>query len=400
MSWPSHFCTSFLGIDSLLQFSLLLPNLACLLFHVDCQVLLYFGFLTWIVLCAKFVPGPSFLGQPLAGGKARVMYKLNGFRIAVVTWVSFYVSAFVLELFPATIIYDNMAPLSSTVLLFVLGFSTYLYVTGKINGGDAPVHGHVSQNPVMRFIDEFWHGVELNPRIFGLDVKFTALKVSLIGWVVMNMSFAAAQMKLTGGTMSDGMIFYQIFAFVYSADYYWNESAMLSTWDIIAEHFGLMLVFGDFWWMWFAFSVQPWYLMTPEAIARKISPFWQIVLVIFFCIGYWIFRGANSQKNDFKNDPNVLIWGKKPETIGGRILISGWWGILRKANYLGDWIIALSLAFPCGFSHLFAFFYPIYLISLDTHRAIRDDHKCSAKYKEIWVEYKKRVPYAVIPGII
>lgn len=342
---------------------------------------------------AKVLPGKIVQGQPLPSGAPRQTYKLNGFLLAVISWVSFYVGGFVLKVFPATIIYDNMAALSSTVLVFVVVFSIYLFVSGSLNG-----NGIRTGTGVLAFVEDFWGGVELNPKLFGLDVKFTALKVSLVGWVIMNMSFAAAQMEVNGGKLSDGMIFYQIFAFIYSADYYWHESAMLSTWDIISEHFGFMLVFGDFWWMWFAFSVQPWYLMHDKT---RISPALQLALVGFFCLGYWIFRSSNSQKNDFKTDPNVLIWGKKPETLGnGRILISGWWGILRKANYLGDWIIALSLALPCGVSYLFAFWYPIYLISLDTHRAIRDDRKCAAKYKEVWVEYKKRVPYAVFPGII
>lgn len=354
---------------------------------------MYAGFLAWIVVLAKFVPGPLVQGQPLEGGKERVWYRLNGLRLAMITWAMYYIFGFVLQTFPATIIYDNMAPLSTTVLLFVLFFSTYLFVSGLMNG-----KGKRTGTGVGAFVHDFWAGVELNPSLFGLDVKFLSLKVALVGWVVMNMSFAAAQMRVNGGRLSDGMIFYQIFAFVYSADYYWHESAMLSTWDIISEHFGLMLVFGDYWWMWFAFSVQGWYLVGDTS---RIAPGLQIAMVLFFALGYWIFRSSNSQKNAFKTDPKALIWGKKPETIGnGRILLSGWWGILRKANYTGDWMIAIALAMPCGYTHIFAHFYPIYLISLGIHRAVRDDRKCAAKYKDVWVEYKQRVPYAVIPGII
>jgi delta14-sterol reductase len=354
---------------------------------------MYIGFLAWIVVCAKYLPGKDVLGQPLAGGKPRVMYRLNGLLLAVLTWVMFYVGGFVLGLFRPTIIYENMAPLSTTVLITVVLLSVYLFVSGSLNG-----KGERTGTGVAAFVHDFWAGVELNPSMFGIDVKFASLKIALVGWILINMSFAAEQLRVNGGKLSDGMILYQFFSLVYSVDYYYNESAMLSTWDIISEHYGFMLIFGNYWWMWFAFCVQGWYLVHDNT---RIAPAIQIAIVTFFFVGYYIFRTSNSQKNSFKTDPNALIWGKKPETIGnGRILVSGWWGILRKANYTGDWMIAIALAMPCGYSHIFAHFYPIYLISLNIHRAIRDDRKCAAKYGQVWVDYKKRVPYAVIPGVI
>jgi steroid 5-alpha reductase family enzyme len=66
------------------------------------------------------------------------------------------------------------------------------------------------------------------------------------------------------------------------------------------------------------------------------------------------------QKNNFKNDPKAPIFftGKKPETLGGKILVSGLWGLLRKPNYIGDWIIAIALSLPTGFDHIFVRYLP------------------------------------------
>lgn len=33
---------------------------------------------------------------------------------------------------------------------------------------------------------------------------------------------------------------------------------------------------------------------------------------------------------------------------GKRLLVSGWWGLCRHPNYLGDLIMALTWSLPCG----------------------------------------------------
>ena len=62
--------------------------------------------------------------------------------------------------------------------------------------------------------------------------------------------------------------------------------------------------------------------------------------------GYCVFRGANSQKDAFRRDP------KAPEVAhlqymntkrGTRLLTSGWWGLARKINYTGDWLMRTGL---------------------------------------------------------
>ena len=64
-------------------------------------------------------------------------------------------------------------------------------------------------------------------------------------------------------------------------------------------------------------------------------------------MGYTIFRGSNSQKNQFRLDPghpSVRQLQSLPTARGTRLLISGWWGIARHVNYFGDWLMAYVLA--------------------------------------------------------
>lgn len=100
-----------------------------------------------------------------------------------------------------------------------------------------------------------------------------------------------------------------------------------------------------------------------------------VFIVVFYFVGYYIFRTSNSQKNQFKKDQSLEIWGKKPETIGGKLLVSGFWGIGRHMNYTGDLIMAVAYCLPVG-AQFGGYFYAIYLFILLTHRAFRDDTKC------------------------
>lgn len=82
------------------------------------------------------------------------------------------------------------------------------------------------------------------------------------------------------------------------------------------------------------------------------------------------------------------------------MLTSGWWGLARKINYTGDFLITLSWCLLCGFDSPIPYFQAIYFLFLLIHRAERDNISCSEKYGEDWDEYKKRVPYMFIPFVV
>ncbi len=44
-----------------------------------------------------------------------------------------------------------------------------------------------------------------------------------------------------------------------------------------------------------------------------------------------------------------------PTATGKSLLVSGWWGVVRHPNYLGDLMMALAWSLPCGelASHLY-----------------------------------------------
>lgn len=154
-----------------------------------------------------------------------------------------------------------------------------------------------------------------------------------------------------------------------------------------------MLVFGDYVFIPFVFTIQCHYLLD---YADYDSLYQAVPIVLLYLVGYYIFRTSNSQKNQFKNNPEMLIWGRKPETVGGKLLISGFWGLGRHMNYTGDLIMAIAYCLPCG-CQIGGYFYAFYLFTLLTHRARRDDTKCRGKYAALWRQYTERVPQVFVP---
>ena len=68
--------------------------------------------------------------------------------------------------------------------------------------------------------------------------------------------------------------------------------------------------------------------------------------------GYAISRGANAQKHAFRRDPAAPLkwWGGAPRFVATRrgppLLASGFWGVGRHLNYLGDLMMGLAWCAP------------------------------------------------------
>lgn len=78
--------------------------------------------------------------------------------------------------------------------------------------------------------------------------------------------------------------------------------------DITTDGFGFMLAVGDLAWVPFVYSMQARYLVFNPV---ELGPIWTAAIFAINLLGYWIFRSANGEKNDFRN-------GKNPKGLGFR----------------------------------------------------------------------------------
>jgi delta14-sterol reductase len=80
-----------------------------------------------------------------------------------------------------------------------------------------------------------------------------------------------------------------------------EQPAIFTIMDITTDGFGYMLAAGDLLWVPFTYSLQARYLAFEHIELGTTGT--AIVVVVAFT-GYWIFRSANGEKNDFRNGRN------------------------------------------------------------------------------------------------
>lgn len=345
---------------------------------------IFFGFVGALFVASRLVPGKREPGVPLAGG-TRITYTLNGFRLFLGVVAA---AAAVAVIRPSALaaVHTHFWPLFAVANVAAFAFTAYLTVRGRAIEKKA-------RPGVIGFIVDSFYGVELNPNIAGVDIKMFSYRPSLIGLGLLNVSFAAAQYQELG-YITTRMWVYQAFYLAYLVNYFQFEYGMIYTWDIIAENFGWMLVWGDYVLVPFFYSLPGWYLLQNT----DPMPTWQVVaLAALYVTGFVLFRGSNEQKHQFKVDPTRPIWGKTPESINGKLLISGFWGIGRKLNYTGEVCMYVAWSLTTGFHSVIPYLLPIWLVVLFTHRAWRDDQRCRAKYGDLWEAYCRKARFRMIP---
>nr|KAF6269880.1 transmembrane 7 superfamily member 2 [Pipistrellus kuhlii] len=299
--------------------------------------------LSWLGLQAAFYLLPARKvaeGQELKD-KSRLRYPINGFQALVLT--ALLVGLGVCAGLPLGMLTDMLLPLAAVATLAAFLFSLLLYLKALLAPASALAPGGNSGNPIY----DFFLGRELNPRLGSLDCKyFCELRPGLIGWVLINLALLVQEAELRGSP-SLAMWLVNGFQLLYVGDALWHEEAILTTMDITHDGFGFMLAFGDLAWVPFTYSLQAQFLLYhPQPLELPVAS----VICLINAVGYYIFRGANSQKNTFRknpSDPRVAGLETISTATGRQLLVSGWWGMVRHPNYLGDLIMALAWSLPC-----------------------------------------------------
>ncbi|KAJ3087182.1 hypothetical protein HK102_011654 [Quaeritorhiza haematococci] len=368
--------------------------LASELISFTSPVAVVLGWMAFQYALYLLVPGTWVKGITLRNGD-RLDYKINAFRALIVTHVALAGLVYRFGLDPLLWVADHILQIELVVVAFSFLQASLLHM---LSFRSRTVLLSLNGNTGNLFHD-FWMGRELNPRFGPVDLKyFNELRPGMIGWIVLNYAYAAKQFVKFGG-VSNSMGLVLGLEVLYVADALWFEQAILTTMDITTDGFGFMLNCGDLVWVPFNFSLQARYLSLHPT---HLTPLTLTLITLFGLLSYYCFRDSNSQKNEFRTNPNSerVKHLKFIETkSGSRLLVSGWWGVARHINYTADWCFGLSWCLTTGFSSPIPYFYVIYFGLLLTHRELRDEHKCRAKYKGDWERYCKIVRWRMVPGV-
>jgi len=342
-------------------------------------------------------------------------YRLNGVNI-------YFIMSGMFLLLPdryQVVLYDNQ--LSSILTANVIGLLVSLFF--YIRGGQEKYMRCVTVDQLnnlktlklndnsikLNALTRFFLGHEWNPRFGNVDVKMWLYIVGAVGLQLNILSCVMKQYILMNNTnLSNAMIVYVFMFAWFIIEYLMCEEIHLYTYDLFAEKLGFKLAWGCLVFYPFFYCIGCYQLVTiPNDHDLSSS---QIVLTILtFFTGWIITRGANMQKFYYRINPNskTFLFGLiKQETVPGtRILCSGWWGVARHFNYLGEILQGIALALP-GFLlaksyalMIIPMLYPIYYTILFITRQIDDDAVCQAKYGDKWTIYCKKVPSRIVPGI-
>ncbi|KAL1920089.1 uncharacterized protein VTP21DRAFT_1235 [Calcarisporiella thermophila] len=364
-------------------------------------------FTIWLLFQASlyaFLPAKIGYGQRTPAGYL-LPYKVNGLLAWFVTHALFVLGAFYFGWWSPSIVHDNWGGLLVMANIYGYALTFFSYVKAYIfpsHPEDRKFSGSIVYDMMM--------GIEFNPR-FGKYFDFKLFhngRPGIVAWTLINLSFAAAQYQKIG-YVTNSMIAVNFLHAVYVLDFFYNEDWYLRTIDIAHDHFGFYLAWGDSVWLPFMYTLQSHYLVrNPVDLSM---PYFLFVLSLGLA-GYYIFRAVNHQKDIVRRtNGQCLIWGRPPRmvrteyiTSDGKkhssiLLASGFWGLSRHFNYVGDLCISLAMCLGCSFSHLLPYFYIVYMSILLLHRIQRDDTRCRGKYGKYWEEYCRLVPYKLIPYI-
>jgi 7-dehydrocholesterol reductase len=350
------------------------------------------------------VPGKISTGQRTPAGNL-LKYHINGLRVWIITHIVFLICIY-FRLFPSTIIYDNWGSLLAISNIFGYLLATFSFVKAiyfPSHPGDVKFTGHL--------LYDFFMGAEMNPRIGDFDFKlFFNGRPGIIGWNLINLSFMMAQYHIHG-EISNSMMLVTLLHMIYILDFFWNEEWYLCTIDIAHDHFGWYLAWGDYAWLPCIYTLQGHYLTVyPHHLAQSEM----IIISIMGLSGYALFRAVNYQKSMFRKTPpgeKFMIWGKPATFVEAyyttsdgqahqsNLLTSGFWGMARHLNYLGDLCLSFAYCACCGFNHFLPYVYFLYMTVLLMYRVERDHGRLKEKYGAKWDEYCKVVRWKIIPFV-
>lgn len=350
--------------------------------------LVFGGFLVALFIATVALPGRMVDGLPRPDGTHK-RYKLNAVTLFLATTSGVIVGTLRYHL--------SLAPLCRHVWslfvvanLFSLLWSALLYVQGRKTPRAAARHRH----SWTFALHDFWFGTELDPSVFGVDLKMFIHHFLRIGLWLFVASFAYVQYE-TYGRISTQMRLFQLLWWGYLVTDCYYEEVMLSSFEVIAEKFGFLMVWSHLV-LGLLYGIGGWYLVH---LQEPMSAPAAAGISLLYVLGTFVARGSNVEKHRFKKDPSTMIWGTPAQAIGGKLLISGWWGIGRKINYAGEIAVYLAISLTTGFHSIVPYLLPLFLFVVLAQRAERDERRCRGKYGALWDAYCARVPFRMVPFV-
>lgn len=301
-------------------------------------------------------------------------------------------------------IFRNMPEILGTLNVVALTLCALLLLKGKFR----PQHPE-DRHPSRPLFYEFYSGLELHPRILGMDVKqLTNCRIGMMAWQLLILAFYLAGVKRHG--FSAATLVNLLLQSVFVAKFFWWEAGYFSTLDIILDRAGYYICWGCLAWVPCLYTFSSYYMVAhPPVVSTTTALLIALLGLLTILLNYRVdyekqmFRRAPDGKCELWGKPARFIVAQYKDSSGNvqasKLLLSGFWGYARHLNYTFELLASLAWCLPGLGLGVWPFLYFIFLTCLLVHRTFRDEEKCALKYGHNWERYCQEVPYRLIPFV-
>jgi len=329
-------------------------------------------------------------------GKYVEGYRMNGFQTLLICLLS--VPALLAHEVSLGVVTEKYFYLMTSCIFLSFAQSLLTYSLSFL----ASEEKLTSKGSTGNIVSDIYHGRELNPTWTGCNLKLQTFRFSMIGLAFLNVALVTQSLMENNGEINFAVIMTSSMQVMYAMDAMFNEEYYFNSVDYLNSGYG-----------WSVISSYLTFPFLPTLITRYIlhlNPTVQTAPLVFTgllnLLGYVIYRTSETERCELSRDPSnpALSHLQTLDGLQGRkLIVSGWWGLVRHPNYLGEIFIQWSWVLPAASAVGLKFWTPYYLPLVTTLmlvlRCAQTNNRHKRKYGNAWETYSRKVQANIFPMI-
>jgi 7-dehydrocholesterol reductase len=381
----------------------------------DIPLHIYFkiiGFLLFEILLYIVLPG-NYIKGPITPSGNKPVYKNNGLFSWIITSIIVLLFMTYNNNITNNITNNTTGGIFIENLNYIQKGCNYLaFIIVLLLYYRAVYFKNICSEPVYNnsFIIDFYKGIELHPIISKYNIPIKLIINSRFGMMLWGVIVVSGMtLNYSSNVWTSGLL-----QLTYITKFFIWENQYISTMDITHDRCGYFLFWGCICYVPCIYSSAfNYHFLNPSSTIH--FNIYNYITLLIGTISIYINWDIDTQRTHMRkllHNKNYYYNGNKIDYVetsytstDGKahkqyLITSGYMGISRHFNYFFELLATLmwSLAGIIP-NNIFAYTYFLFLFVLLVHRTYRDDERCLKKYGDGWKEYKKKVPFKIIPFI-